>query len=193
MDKLPVYIVAGGQSKRFGSDKARALVGGVPMICRVAEALGPVAEFVKVVAASAGAYDDLGLTTIADSRLGMGPMGGLETALSDRVARFGEGWLLLACCDLAEPDAGMARVLIEHISRDAQVVAYKGERWEPLFALYHSSILSRVRRQLDADQRAMWRLVEGAEPVAVSLPDGILGIAQMNTHDDLDRFAVDTQ
>jgi len=188
MDKLPVYIVAGGRGKRFGSDKACALVGGVPMISRVAEALGPVAESVKVVAASAGAYDDLGLVTIADLRPGRGPLGGLDTALSDRVANYGEGWLLLTACDLAQPDVGLARCLFSHVRDDAQVVAFKGERWEPLLAMYHSSIRPMVRRRIDAGRGALWRLIEQTHHVRVPLPDGVPGIAQINTRDDLRHF-----
>jgi molybdenum cofactor guanylyltransferase len=184
MDKLPVYIVAGGQSRRYGGDKARALLSGVPMIRRVAEVLEPVARSVTVVAASRGAYGDLGLVTIGDLRPGMGPLGGLDTALADRVGRHGEGWLLLASCDLVEPRDGWARRLMDRRRPNAQVVAFRGERWEPLFALYHSSIRLRIRRQLETGGGAMWRLIEQAHHVPVPLPDGVTGIAQINTPDD---------
>jgi len=187
---LPLYIVAGGRSRRFGTDKARALVGGVSLVCRVVEALKPVASAVTVVAGEAGAYEDLGLSTIADARPGMGPLGGLEAAISDRVARFGEGWLLLSSCDLAEPDAALAEALLERIDESAQVVAYKGERWEPLFALYHTSLRGRVGQQLDAGQRAMWRFIEGVNHVPVALPAGVMGIVQLNTPEDHRRYDI---
>lgn len=187
---LPVYILAGGRSRRFGTDKARVLMGGEPLLQRVARALGPVASSLAVVAAEAGAYGDLGFVTIGDARPGMGPLAGLEAALSDRVARFGGGWLVLSACDLAEPEAALAEGLMKHMSEDAQVVAYRGERWEPLFALYHSSIRSVVGQQLDAGQQAMWRMIEQARHRAVSLPEGVSGITQLNTQDDLKRFGV---
>lgn len=188
MDKLPVYILAGGKSKRFGSDKARVLFGGVPLICRCADVLEPVTESIKVVAATAGAYQDLGLTTIGDRHPGLGPLGGLDTAVSDRLTHDGEGWLLLAACDLAQPDVGLAQRLIEHIRPDTDAVVYKGQRWEPLFALYHSSIQAAVRDQINSGQRAMWRLIERSRHVAVSLPDGLTGITQINTPDELERL-----
>ncbi len=55
-----VYILAGGKSRRFGSDKARAEAKGVAVIVRVAEALASIAGTVTVVADRAGRYDDLG-------------------------------------------------------------------------------------------------------------------------------------
>ncbi len=184
MNSLPIYILAGGQSSRFGSDKARAVLSGVAMIRRVSEALGPVAQSVTAVASDVGAYEDLGIATIADLRPGLGPLGGLETALSDRAARHGEGWLLLASCDLADPNAQWARLLIGRISPDAKAVAFKGDRWEPLFALYHSSLLADVRQQLDLGRGALWSLIESAHGTAVALPDGVRHIRQMNTRLD---------
>ncbi len=189
MDKLPVYILAGGQSKRFGSDKARVLIDGAPLISRTAEALEPGAKSIKVVAATAGAYQDIGLTTIGDLNPGLGPLGGLDTALADRVARHGKGWLLLAACDLAQPDVGLAQRLMSHIRPDVQAVVFKGERFEPLFALYHSSIHAAVRDQINSGQGAMWRLIERADHVAVPLPEGLTGIAQINTPGDHERYS----
>ena len=40
---LPLYILAGGKSRRFGSDKARALLDGKPQLLNIAEAFAPIA------------------------------------------------------------------------------------------------------------------------------------------------------
>lgn len=184
MDNVPVYIIAGGVSRRYGSDKARAMIDGVPMIKRVSDTLVPHGQSVTVVADNAGAYKDLGLMTIGDLRPGMGPMGGLDAALADRVARHGKGWLLLASCDLAEPKSDWVQHLLQHISSNAQAVAFKGERWEPLLTLYHSNIRATVRRRLDANKPSLTRLIEKAHPIAVPLPDGVSVIARHNTSRD---------
>src|SRR4051794_14706591 len=80
MNTFPAYILAGGQSQRFGSDKARAPLDGKPLIVHVAESLKPIASSVTVVAKDFGEYDDLGLVSIGDLQPGLGPMGGLLTA-----------------------------------------------------------------------------------------------------------------
>ena len=67
-----IYILAGGQSRRFGQDKARALVEGSPLLLHVARAAEPLGGEMRVVAAQEGEYQDLGLETVADQRAGHG-------------------------------------------------------------------------------------------------------------------------
>ena len=81
MTRLPIYILAGGRSSRFGSDKARAVLDGEPLIKRVARMAMPIAESTTIVADRTGKYDDLGLRSIADDPPHLGPLGGLAAAL----------------------------------------------------------------------------------------------------------------
>ena len=98
---MPVYILAGGRSSRFGSDKARALLDGEPLVARLARQIEPVARRVTVVAEAADTYADLGLRTIADRRPGLGPLAGLEAALLDATnpPKSTADWLILLSCD----------------------------------------------------------------------------------------------
>src|SRR3954452_12325135 len=96
--KLPVYVLAGGKSSRFGSDKARALIDGTPLIRILADRLSPFASSLTVVAEVAGKYDDLGLKTIADQVPGLGPMGGLKTILGSLPENSRSPWFLLVSC-----------------------------------------------------------------------------------------------
>ena len=47
---VPAYILSGGRSSRFGSDKARALAAGKPLILHAADTVAPVAASITVVA-----------------------------------------------------------------------------------------------------------------------------------------------
>lgn len=70
-------ILAGGQARRFGSDKAHALFEGARLIDRVAAALHAQCEAVVVCG-----RDEPGFTCIPDwPRAGLGPLGGLAAAL----------------------------------------------------------------------------------------------------------------
>src|SRR5437867_170131 len=96
MMHLPLYIAAGGRSSRFGSDKARADVNGIPLILHVARRLEEAVSSLTVVADVEHKFEDLQLRTIADQHPGFGPMAALHAALDDQKH---EGWLLLVSCD----------------------------------------------------------------------------------------------
>lgn len=178
---IPIYILAGGQSSRFGSDKARALVDGVPLLVGVARALGGPGP-VTVVAATDGQYEDLGLRTIADAHPALGPLAGLERALADRAA----GWLLLAACDtLGLRPEWLERLAAARVG-GRSAVAFRGEHWEPMPALYHTAILPAVRGRLGQEEqaRSLHSLLE-EHAAAVALPGGWGALRSINTRADL--------
>ena len=187
--RLPVYILAGGASRRFGpGDKARALLRGRPLIQHVVAGLEPHAARVRVVADVEAKYSDLGLHTLADEPPGQGPLGGLVRALEDlSQSSPDEPRLLLASCDLLGVEPAWVAALLEARRDGAQGVAFRGERWQPLPALYHGSLLAPARAALAGRQRALWRVMEAASPVALPLPAGWSRAVQINTREDLAR------
>lgn len=187
---VPLYILAGGRSSRFGSDKARHVLGGVALLRRVAEGFGPRVSAAYAVAATAGAYDDLGVATIADDTPHQGPLGGLVRALRHRLERGGTGWLLLCGCDFVDPGPRWLDPLLATAERalDAGAVASHGERWEPMPGLYHTRLLPVAERHLEAGRGAMWRLLEAAGAVRVGLPSGAEGVPQANTREAMEQY-----
>lgn len=190
----PVYLLAGGKSSRFGSDKARAEVAGEPLLLRVLRSLGTFPSFVCVVARERGDYDDLGVETIADRLDGLGPLGGLHSALYDLKQRLplsaqegevgieDEGWLLLMPCDLLGVQEAWIRSLWSSRRKGDQAIAFLGEHWEPLCALYHVRALPLVEAQIARGQGALWRLLESASARSVPLPKGwASAVVQANT------------
>ncbi|TAD82060.1 MAG: molybdenum cofactor guanylyltransferase [Sphingomonadales bacterium] len=77
MTKLLGAILAGGQARRFGSDKAQALFEGARLIDRVAAALAAQCEAVIVCG-----REEPGFACLPDwPEPGLGPLGGLAAAL----------------------------------------------------------------------------------------------------------------
>ena len=72
MTRLVGAILAGGQARRFGSDKALALYDGVTLIDRIAAALRPQVATIVMCGRSPG---------LADRPSGIGPLGGIAAAL----------------------------------------------------------------------------------------------------------------
>jgi molybdopterin-guanine dinucleotide biosynthesis protein A len=88
----PLYVLAGGQSRRFGSDKALAQIAGEALIMRVARVMGA-GEPVWIVGGDGAGYEALCPGAgVADRWPGEGPLGGVGSALAHRLALYGPGW-----------------------------------------------------------------------------------------------------
>ncbi len=94
-EQVTGMILAGGQSLRMGCDKALLEIAGVPLLVRTARLVEPLVNGVTVVG-SPERYAALGLRIIPDHWAGIGPLGGLGTALRASTAT----WSLVVGCDL---------------------------------------------------------------------------------------------
>ena len=159
-----LYVLAGGASSRFGSDKALAEVDGVPLVRRVIEGLSarlwpePANQHDRATLVT-GAYErykHLGYTAITDRPHGVGPIGGLSAALNHRLNSIGPGWVLLASCDLVQPTQDWITPLLVCLDTDsARAIAYRGDCWEPMLALYHTALLPIVEQHIEQNRSSM--------------------------------------
>ena len=169
-------ILAGGQSRRFGSDKALADLGGQPMICRVAEALAP---FVARIVVCGHPAPPPGLMSVADKpHPGLGPLGGLAGALFHARAH-GYAGVLSVGCDTPILDADLLRQLADanraSFVTDAPIIGY----WPvDLFDALIGHLATDPRRSMRG-----WTAAIGADPVALLRP-----IPNVNTPADLERL-----
>jgi molybdopterin-guanine dinucleotide biosynthesis protein A len=179
--QVPVYVLAGGKSQRFGSDKARAIVDGKPMILQVIAAVQAVVGDVTVVVDRLGRVADLGLREVADGGAHLGPLSGLQAALEDAPP----GWIVLMPCDVMGLRVEWLRLLFEARQPGDLAVAFRDTRWQPLPALYHTDVLPEVRALAD---RALWRLLERVHARAVPVPPEWETLARIDTPADLARW-----
>lgn len=186
IESLDVYILAGGHSSRFGSDKARALLAGQPLILHVQQELKSVSRSLTVVGRKPAQYADLGLECIPDLRADYGPLGGLYTALKDCQSQNKGPWILLASCDLWGVTQEQLKQLLEADRQGVQAIVWKHDFWEPLWALYHVSLIPELETCLKHQQLAMWKLLESI-PV-YQLEGSQLGWVQINRPADLARI-----
>jgi molybdopterin-guanine dinucleotide biosynthesis protein A len=156
---LSAAILAGGQSRRMGTDKAllRLTPDGPTLIERVLAAVRTVAHDVFLVA-----NDDrlagLGLRTVPDAFPGAGSLGGIYSA----VASAREQHCLVVACDMPFLSLPLLHALAE-IPRDYAVLApyvevgtnrqggAKGV-YETLHAIYGREALPAMRAQLAAER-----------------------------------------
>ena len=104
--KILGAILAGGQSRRFGSDKAEALFKGKALLDHVADALRP--QCVELVVAGREWPE---ITSVADiPENGQGPLGGLAGALA-YAQLYGFDAVLSCGCDLLGIPSDLAKQL----------------------------------------------------------------------------------
>jgi molybdopterin-guanine dinucleotide biosynthesis protein A len=187
MGKIPVYILAGGQSRRFGGNKARACIDGQPMMIQLKTRLLPIAEEFVAVAQSQGEYEDLGFRTIADCRPGQGPLAGLEAALADMTM---PGWLLLAACDWTGVRPEWIEILLREAAADRthlEGICFRDDRPQPLLAIYHTRIAPLVGELLHENNLAMMTLIDRMRVRVLPAPPGWDAAKNINSKSQLDR------
>ena len=81
IDGVCAAVLAGGESRRFGSSKAHALLGGNPLVRHVLEPLQRLFDDVTIVTQDPASYASFDVDVVADILPGAGALGGVLTAL----------------------------------------------------------------------------------------------------------------
>ncbi len=127
-------VLAGGQSSRFGSDKALAELGGVPLLEHTIRALGQWCDTVVVVG-----RETAPVRTLPDwPRPGLGPLGGIAAALRFAEAN-GHSEVLTCGVDSLDMPEDLPNVL-------SPAPAYLME--QPVIGLWPSSAFGRISDML---------------------------------------------
>ena len=163
-------VLAGGEARRFGSDKALALFNGATLIGRITATLAPqVADL--ILCGRAGG--------VADRPARIGPLGGIAAALH-HASSFGYGAVVTVPCDTPMlPDD-----LVATLSDDGQPSFLAGL---PVIGYWPAELSVHIEAYLSsAEDRSIraWARQVNARPVSLSVD-----IANINTRDDLDALA----
>ncbi|HIE12244.1 MAG TPA: molybdopterin-guanine dinucleotide biosynthesis protein B [Desulfotomaculum sp.] len=134
-------VLAGGKSSRMGEDKAFLLVDGRPLIERVVAALREVFPEVMI-AGDPEVYGGLAERVVPDIVPGVGPIGGIHTAL----AFASHELVFVAAADLPFADGEVARYIVQRAEGFDAAVPCIGGRLEPLFAAYRKTCRDAVLR-----------------------------------------------
>jgi molybdopterin-guanine dinucleotide biosynthesis protein A len=164
-------VLAGGQSRRFGTDKALAELGDRPLIAHAVAALEP---YVAAVVICGREYADH--VALADRPApGLGPLAGLAAALR-HAAEHGFDAVLSIGCDMPVLPAALVEALFI-------VGAPVAVRALPICGLWRASDADRLDEHLaDGDDRSMrgWLAKCGGQWF-----DGDIALANINTPGDL--------
>ena len=149
---LSAVILAGGQSRRMGRNKALLAVDGMPLIQKLAHELELLTDQIFISANDPVPFAFLRLPVIADLYPGRGPLGGLHSA----ILRSNRPMMLLLACDLPGVQEPFLRRLVAAIKEyDAVIPQTSDSRVHPLCAVYRRSCLPAIEQNLKAGRNKM--------------------------------------
>lgn len=156
-------IFAGGASRRYGQDKAAARLGGVPLLRRVADRLGPQ---VNALVISGQARPEISAVNIPDKLQSAGPLAALCSVL--QVAGL-QGWPMVATVSCDTPFipinivAKLGAMLNGH---DCSVASRHGVP-HPTCALWATRAFGKIQAAFDTGARSLHSAISSLDMVEV--------------------------
>lgn len=135
-------ILAGGQSKRMGQDKAQLQISGQTLFTRMLDLMQSLFPHVII----AGDRPDLSqpdVPAVPDIYPGSA-LGGIHTGLVTAKT----DWVFIAPCDMPYPDQRVIESLLRCREGHDAVVPRTPSGFEPVFALYHKNCLKQMEPML---------------------------------------------
>lgn len=163
LTRLLGAILAGGQARRFGSDKAQALYEGARLIDRVAAALSAQCETVVVCG-----REESGFACIPDwPEPGLGPLGGLAAALR-HAGEQGYSHVLSAGVDAPDLPHDLAVWLA---GEGAAIVES-----QPVVGLWPVEAAPVLAAFLESGSRSLYRFADHIGARRVELPSPLMNV-----------------
>jgi len=167
-------ILAGGQSKRMGFDKAFLEINGEPLIAKVVRVFNEAGlSDCCIVGGDAKAFRSLGHICLPDMHPGEGPLGGIITALTSFMKQ-GKSHGMIVACDLPNisKDFITEMILMSIEEPKSIVVPVLEERLQWMHALWPIEVLPVLLKSFTGGIRAPWRAtkdlqllkIEGIDP-----------------------------
>lgn len=141
MDSIEGFILAGGQSRRMGTDKSRLIIEGQSFGERIAHELAPVTSSQKIV----GGWPVAEFESVPDIFPKVGALGGVHAAL----AACSAPWALIVACDFPLVTTELfTRLASFRESFEAVAPIQRDQIPQPLCALYRLNPSLRQAEQL---------------------------------------------
>jgi molybdopterin-guanine dinucleotide biosynthesis protein A len=182
-------VLVGGESRRYGRNKALEFFQGERLIDRQVRTVGSLFSEVLVITNEPELYLHLDVTIVRDVIPRQGPLGGIYTGLL-----FAQGKsVFVTACDMPFVQTAVVNRMVQLATDYDVVVPEKIEGLEPLHAIYSSRCLPHIEKMLaDGTLQVInffpavkvYRL--SSEEIGQLDPMG-LSFFNINTPDDMDR------
>lgn len=180
-------ILAGGQSRRMGENKAFVQVGNVPMFDRVFSTCRKIFSEIIIVTNHPDRFRHYEAIIVTDIVEKAGPLGGLYTGLI--YARYEHAFCI--ACDMPLLNETLVRYLVNLCPGHDAVVPRIHGLFEPLHAVYSKKCVLLVARCLGRGVRQISFVLNDIEVLCCdddelrAIDPGLISFTNVNTKDDL--------
>jgi len=168
-------ILAGGQSRRMGRDKAFLPFGRGLLIERVIEVIQQVTTDVILITNTPDQYQHFGLPMFTDVIPNAGSLGGIYTGLVSAKMPYG----LCLACDMPFVTPDFLRLLCDTAAQADVVIPRNAEDFQPLCAVYAQACREPILQKIEAGHL---KITGFFDQVRVRVIDGEL-LAHYDPHD----------
>lgn len=160
VDRCVAVVLAGGASRRFGSDKLAAPIGDLTVLASTVGSVAPLVDEVVVI----GPWAPEGITHVVEPERFQGPLAALAYALTQVSAAH----VLVVGGDHPHVSPALLELLWSRRHEGDAVVPVVAGRSQPLVACYSTTIVDTATRLLAGGERRMTALLEQVAVVAIA-------------------------
>lgn len=183
-EPFTIGILAGGESRRMGRDKALMEIDGSPAVRRMHDILKCQCDRVIVAARPENSTVFSGVDVVVDPEPGKGPLMGIVSILQASETNLTG----VVACDIPNVDPNLFPMLCSRIEGfEIAVPTFDGKRPEPLLAVYRKSVSPHAEAALATGNFRVADLFKKCPTLMVNVPDASWYF-NINTTFDYDRF-----
>jgi molybdopterin-guanine dinucleotide biosynthesis protein A len=154
MNLITGIVLAGGKSKRMGTDKTFAKLNGKPLIQHALDLLSPFCNHI-IISSNNPELKKFGFPVIHDDIPDCGPIGGIYSCLKKSETE----WNLILSVDSPKVKPEFIQLLINQTKNYDAIVPVHNNGKEPLIALYHKKSLSKIKKAINSGAYKMHSLL----------------------------------
>jgi len=185
-EKATAIIMAGGGSRRMGTDKSMLDIEGRPIIQRTCQQLAACFEQILISAKNADRYAFLGFQIVPDKIPEQGPLMGIASALEVSANELN----FVIACDIPRIELRyVRRILSEAYNSDADIVVpvTNEGKYEPLFAVYRRSALKDINKILLSGGRKISDVFDSCKVKEVKLGASLVNLNTMTEYKEFQK------
>src|SRR5512135_1872251 len=142
-------VLAGGENKRMGMDKAFLKLDGIPMIEHVLRPLKAVCRDIIIVTNSPRSYEAYRVAVVKDAFDMRGPLTGIYTGLQKSTEEYN----FVVACDMPFLNPRLMAYMGGLSAGYDIVVPAVGDLFEPLHAVYRKELAPVIKRQIRQERQ----------------------------------------